>query len=140
MDLTKLKRIIGQCNDHGELRHLAQAVRDRQRAIEKREWSERKDAAWQRLRGAAVGADMWCHATGTFVGGGIQRGDHATIHSVQPRAKRVWLTLDNGKLLGCDLAGLARYDWRPERCDNPLSDAARKDAEAIGDAFAEMVS
>lgn len=139
MDVTKVKRIIGQCNDPKELGEVIRACRDRQRLIDDRKREKAHNEKHEWAKSLKRGDKIYCCAQGTFLGGGIQRGDSFYVYHYQPRAKRLWFHREeeppprnSGKWIGMGPLNLVRYEMRSEPPEEPLGQTERAAAEACG--------
>ena len=95
--------------------------------------------AWERVRHLSRGEALYCAIGGTMIGGiGLQRGDKVTVYAVQPRKKRLWITLKNGKSFGLSPRMVHHYNLqldRPPKKKGPQFD--RKLAARLGKVFNE---
>ena len=73
-----------------ELSAIRAACDTRAKQLRDKRWQEKCDETWTRYRNLKPGVVVWCYRQGVEIGGsGFQRGDRATVHSVQKRAKRL---------------------------------------------------
>ncbi len=93
------------------------------------------------------GDKIYCAAAGTFLGGGIQRGDAFRAQHYQPRAKRLWFyrgetepPRNSSKWFYMDVAALNNYNMQSEPPDSPLSSLDRKMANAVGGILSEELA
>jgi hypothetical protein len=135
MDTTKVKRMIGQCDDPKEVGEIIKAATNRQALLCKRQYQERCLEAWERVRVLARNATLHVCAGGTFLGGPLQRGDSMTVIGIQPRVKRLWARLQDGTSYWFGPAGVERYDLRLEPPASPIGPNERKLADSLGKAL-----
>lgn len=95
----------------GQLRKIEGAAKERQKVLAQAQVDKITAEAWTRYRRFKPGITVWCHATGVFMGGPLQRGDTAIVEHVQPRARRLWLKI-KGKRYWFEGHGAARYDLK----------------------------
>jgi hypothetical protein len=138
MDTTKVKRIIGQCDDVKELNSIIAHAKRRADDLYKRAAAQQAAEAWERVKLLTHGTTLYCCASGTFVGGPLQRGDSMTVHCIQPRKKRLWVKLTSGEMYGLGPRFIARYDLRTEPPVAPLPGNERRMAEAVGKVIPEI--
>jgi hypothetical protein len=112
------------------------ACDQRAKQIRDARWQAKVDEAWERYRNLKPGVVVWCHRQGLEIGGsGFQRGDKATVHSLQPRARRVWLKLRGGKLWWWGEHAAVHLDLRTVPPEKPASEAEKQLAERLGGAL-----
>jgi hypothetical protein len=145
MDLVKVKRMIGQCDEPKELSELVVACKKRQELLWQRARLKSEHEAWARIWGQKPGTRVYCHARGIFLGGSIQRGDAMEIYQVQPRAKRVWVKLrpdqpkEKQELIWLGPGALARYEIQLEPLpDTPELQLDRKGLAEVGKILSEL--
>src|SRR5574341_899805 len=138
MDVSKVKRMIGQCTEQKELNEVIASARKRKEDLENAAWRARCAAAWERVKDLAAGTVLYCCAEGIFIGGHLQRGDSVTVHSVQPRAKRLWVKLADGSFYWFAPAGVSRYDLRLEPPVRAISQEDRAMARTVAKAISEL--
>ena len=139
MDKDSIIRSIAHCNDIQALREIVKAARGRESTLAQRKYQADCAAAWERVRGLPRGAALYCCAARTFIGGPMQRGDAVTVYAVQPRAKRLWVQMSDGKLVYLTPAGVNRYDLRTEPPASRLPELERKIVEAIAGRIKEAL-
>lgn len=98
-------------DDRGVLQLVRKAIDARLSKLSEIAWKARRDEAWTRYRRFKPGISVWCCASGTFLGGPLQRGDRVTVEHVQPRARRLWLRI-KGKLWRFGESDATRYELR----------------------------
>jgi len=135
--VTKAKRVMAKM-DASELRQIEKYARDRSRLLSKRAWDAKVAAEWAIVKTYTPGTELWCNATGMFVGGPFQRGDHVKVDAVQPRAKRIWAVSDDGKAWWFSVAEWTRYAFRAEAPAEPLSESDRRIAQRLAPTFERM--
>ncbi len=127
MNTDEILATIAACESMHDLRLIEKAVRDRQRIVSDAAWKIRCDGAWEISKKWWVGMPIYCAASGTFVGGPIQRGDKLRIIAIQPRARRIWARLDGEKQEFCfEVGDLARYKFQPAPPDDPMDEESRE--------------
>jgi len=132
MDVEKIIRAIQRCNDVSALNQIKKAVYKRSDTVVQRNYKMTVGAAWDRVRNLQPGAVLYCCSAGTFLGGPFQRGDQMTVHSLQSRVKRLWVTSKkDAKLYWFGPQGVERYNLQVEPPAQPLSESERKLAEAV---------
>lgn len=138
--VSKIRRLIGHVDDPKELVAIIKSAKERQELLFER-LSEKSEAeAWARVKDLQRETTLYCCASGTFLGGPIQRGDSMTVYFIQPRKKIVWVTLKDGSRYWFSPKGINRYNLRTEPPVNPLSELERKFANTTGKIIAESLS
>ena len=139
MDLTKMKRSVGQCDDIKDLSNLGQHIKKRVELLRKREWAATVSAVWNEIKDCKAGDVLYVTCRGAFVGGSIQRGDALKVSCLQPRAKRIWFYGKDGEqhafYMGC--VDAARYKLSKTQTDNPMSEESKAIHERMGERFRE---
>jgi len=105
----RLLRGVQRLDDVVALRDIVTAARKRLELLRKRAWEESCARKWEEAKTWEPGTEVWCAMGGVAIGGTIQRGWHAVVEHVQPRAKRVWVRDDNGKSVWFSSNGLVRW-------------------------------
>lgn len=118
MDLTTIRRMIGQCREAEELQAVIKAAQDRLSLLRRRRKEEELSDAWERVRKAKRGQvllipvarkePVYCEdSNGKFYAAPVAfaAGTTFEITHIQPRIKRVWVT--------CGLTG-PRYMFTTE--------------------------
>jgi len=134
MNLTKTKRIIGQCSDLRMLHALKAHIEKRIDIMRRREYVAKVDKNWEEIKGCKIGDILHVTTPAAFLGGTIQRGDAFKISYIQPRAKRVWFFGDDGKehAFHMTAATAARYELSTTPSDNPMSEQTRAMHKRVG--------
>lgn len=135
MDWRKVIRAAGRATQpHAvELEELQRVINTRLKKLAVLKHTERIEAAWAELKTWTRGDDVWCNASGVFLGGNIQRGTHLTFWSVQPRKKIAWFKFDDGGFHWFNPAGLLRYNLQRTPPANPVSPELAKRMEKVGE-------
>ncbi len=115
-----------------ELYELRRQTRARIEELEKEAIAKNIARAWEWVRHMAPGEALWCHATGTFLGGPLQRGDKVTVYAVQPRKKLLWINLKTGRTISFNPWNIHRYNLQLDKPAKPIDPATRKMAHAFG--------
>jgi hypothetical protein len=88
------------------------------------------------VRSLAAGTRLYCCASGVFVGGPLQSGDAITLTRIQPRARRLYFTMETtGQAWWFSAEFVARYDLRTSPPDNPISEGERAMARRVAKAL-----
>lgn len=138
MDTTKLKRQLARC-DEKQLYEIDRYCKDRIEIVHKRAWEAKCQAMWERAKAWKLGQVLYSHTTSTPIGPGIFRGDKAVVYRIQPRAKKVWLKIED-KIWWFKPGGLVREDWRPEPVENPADEATKATWSKLGNVLNEAVN
>ena len=136
--LSKIRRLIGHLNDPKEADEAARAATRRKNEIWKRIAAQKDVESWNRVRMLEPGTVLHCCVQETFIGGNFQRGDSMTVHSIQPRAKRLWVT-KNGLHYWFNPSGITRYNLQLTPPEKPLSPDERAIAEDMAKRVAEAL-
>jgi hypothetical protein len=137
MDVTTIKRMIGQCEDRKQLGEVIVAAKERQELLGKRLYETSVREAWERVKGLEAPVTLYCCAEGTFVGGDMQRGDSMEFNSIQPRRKLLWVKYKE-KFRWFSAEGVHRYNLRLEPPAKPMSDSEREMAKRLAEACAKL--
>jgi hypothetical protein len=139
MDVTTIKRMIGQCDDLKEIGIVETAIKERRTLIHKRLQEKAEADAWARVKNLKNGDTLYCCADGIFLGGTIQRGTVLTVYTVQPRAKRLWVTQQNvDHPLWFKPAAIARYNLQTTPPTRPISPGELSVAKAVTEAISDI--
>lgn len=140
MDLSRMKRIVGQCQETGELTKLERHISKRISVLANRAHKAGVDRQWEIIKNAKVGDTLYVTTAGAFVGGDIQRGDALKVSYVQPRAKRIWFYGENGKAndMYMNASQAMRYLLRFEPPEKPMSETERNMHKRIGENLARI--
>ena len=113
-----------------ELNHLSSYCRQRALVVANKEWDKKAATKWEEVKTWKRGQVVYCCASGTFMGGPMQRGDSAVIWMIQPRKKLLWLTISGETFQRLFRPGsVLRYGLSPDPPDDPMS---KKDKAAAG--------
>jgi hypothetical protein len=117
--VTAAKRIIAHMNKD-EVNAMEQYVRERQKALYKRERDSKIAARWEALKRLPPGTQLKIWTT-TYNGSFLQRGDCLEIDSFSARGRRcVYLKLlKNGKCYSFNPEEIETYDFRPASDGDP---------------------
>ncbi len=139
MDVTKIKRMIGQCSDHKELDAVLVAVKDRQKAIRKRILEDKcaKALAWAKT--LKQGDTIYCAMPGTCLWKGYQHGDALTVWHWQPRKKILWFDFD-GLRYWASVAGIVDRCLQAEKPAGKIDRLNREAAAGLGEIFREELT
>ena len=130
-------RSVQRLNDPKQLRAIKRACDKRMRVLSARAYKVSMENAWARAKAWVKGTEVWCCSDGVFLGSDIQRGWHATVGHVQPRAKRVWVICDKGKRWWFEPKGLVRYSIRTEK---PAPDPNQAALASVGSKLGKMIA
>ncbi len=136
---TNLKRSVGKMHDVQELRELRKAIVERIDLLEKRAHAKRVDDHWQSLKDVPVGTVLHVCSTGTFFGGPFQRGDSMTVFAVQPRARRVWVRM-NDKQYWIEAPRAEQYLLKTTPPERPMSQEERARVDRMAGRMAEALA
>ena len=139
--LTRVKRQIARLTSE-ELDSVYRYINKRMTELATRKGRANADEAWKRAKRWRAGQIIYCAASGTFLGGPLQRGDKLIVNQVQPRKKVLWAVVEhNNKVIGFPPIQIHRYNLQSEKPVNeiPLLDRriADKLGTAIGNAFSD---
>lgn len=135
MDWRKVIRAACRANQtHAvELEELQRVINARLKKLAALKYAERIEAAWAEAKTWTRGDDVWCNASGVFLGGTIQRGTHLTFWSVQPRKRIAWFKKDDGSFYYLSAESLLRYNIQRTAPTDPVSPDLAQRMQKIGE-------
>lgn len=125
---------IKRCKDDASLRKIRSIANARMHDLAIELWNAKKEQKWLEAKQWKVGQKIYCCASGTFIGGPIQRGDAFVITYIQPCKRVVWCSPEGEKpnKYGFPVSELARYDMQLTPPANSISPLERKIVEKLG--------
>lgn len=118
-----------------ELQELRTVIDARLKKLATLRYAEQTAAAWATVKTWTRGDDVWCNASGIFLGGSIQRGTHMTFWSVQPRKKIAWFKFDDGSFHWFNPVGLLRHNLQRTAPVDPVSPEVVQRMQKVGEVF-----
>ena len=102
---------IKSMRDLKELQRIADGAREQTKCVANEIHARAVKETWKRYARFKPGIEVWCCASGRFIGGPLQRGDKAVVRGVRPRARRLYLRI--GKQPWVFTGSMAHsYDFR----------------------------
>ena len=136
MSKEEIIEAIKLLDDAKECSEIAQAAKDRGKAIREAEYEKQINEYWARAIFYREGQTLYCNAQGTFLGGPLQRGDKCRVlrMDIDQRKPMIWVTIKK-KSYGFPRSEAYRYRLLPTKPEKPISDHDRQMGKMIGEMF-----
>lgn len=137
MDVTKIKRMIGQCSNIDELREVSKAAKYRIDRLTKQAHAQKVADMLAWMKTLKQGDTIYCNMKARRLWDGYQGGDALEVHHWQPRKKILWVKFKD-KLYWMTPEAAVKNKIGPELTEKPVTDEARKTYKVMGDMFEEI--
>ncbi|HLL74793.1 MAG TPA: hypothetical protein VK421_05970 [Pyrinomonadaceae bacterium] len=136
MSEQEILEFISAATDVDLCDRIQSAAHKRKRALAQAAFEAKVAEHWKQTVWLKPGDALYCNATGTFLGGPLQRGDKVTVYAVQPKKRVIWLKV--GKhTFGFSAIEFYRYKLSRQKPESALGKTERAHAEAAGKVFQE---
>lgn len=116
-----------------DLQELRRVIDTRLKRLAELKLAERVESAWAEVKTWTRGDDVWCNASGIFLGGPIQRGTHMTFWSYQPRKRIAWFKLDDGSFYYFSAGAVLRHNLQRTAPADPVSPDLTRRMQKLGE-------
>lgn len=139
MEVKDVLSFIELAANEKEVETIRNAAYKQGKILAKESAEREATAAWSRVKSHKPGDTLYCCASGTFLGGPLQRGDKVTVLAIQPRKKLLWVTVKGKKnSFYFTPRGIARYDLRQFPPEKPITQDERKLADNMGNVLKNL--